>query len=125
MLVVGDHAAPVLSLAFAPNSVRIVSGGKDGTARGWNLGGGPPTVLAGHTDSVTAVACSPDGGWIATGSADRSARLWPAAGGTADTLNGDHDVGVTAVTFFHAGRLLATACGNRIDAGVPGEVRIW
>jgi WD40 repeat protein len=125
MLVVGDHAAPVLSLAFAPNSVRIVSGGKDGTARVWSLGGGPPTVLSGHTEPVTAVACSPDGGWIATGSGDRAARLWPAAGGAAETLRGPHDAAVTAVTFFHGGRLLATATGNRIDAGVPGEVRIW
>src|SRR5947209_1346003 len=125
MLVVGNHSAPVLALAFAPNGVRIVSGGKDGTARLWNLGGGPPTVLSGHTDAVTAVAYSPDGGWIATGSADRTARLWPAAGGVAHPLGDRHDAPVTAVSFFHDGRLLATACGNRIDAGVPGGVRIW
>jgi WD40 repeat protein len=125
MLVVGDHAAPVLSLAFGPNSARIVSGGKDGTARVWSMGGGPPTVLAGHADAVTAVAYSPDGNWIATGGADRAARLWPAAGGAAETLRDPHDAPVTAVTFFHGGRLLATACGNRIDAGVPGGVRLW
>src|SRR5437588_12431434 len=107
MLVVGDHAAPVLSLAFAPNSVRIVSGGKDGTARVWSLGGGPPAVLAGHTDAVTAVAYSPDGAWIATGSADRTAKLWPAAGGPACALGGALGAAVTAITFFHGGRLLA------------------
>jgi len=125
MLVVGDHSAPVLALSFAPNGLRIVSGGKDGTARVWSIGGGPATVLSGHTDSVTAVAYSQDGGWIATGSADRSVRLWPAAGGAAETLRDLHDAAVTAVTFFHGGRLLATACGNRIDAGVSGGVRLW
>jgi len=132
MLVVGDHAAPVLSLAFAPDSVRIVSGGKDGTARVWSLGGGPPTVLRWHTEPVTAVAYGPDGRWIATGGGDRLAILWPAAGGAAETLPntivpvGDpRDAAVTAVTFFHGGRLLAMAIGNRIDAGAPGEVQIY
>jgi len=89
--------------------------------------------LSCHTEPVTAVAFSPDGGWIATGGG-RLAVLWPAAGGAAETLPntvipiGDpHDAAVTtvtAVTFFHGGRLLATATGNRIDAGVPGQVLI-
>jgi WD40 repeat protein len=125
MLVVGDHAAPVLALAFAPDGGRIVSGGKDGTARVWSLGGGTPAVLTGHDEPVTAVAYSPDGGWIATGSGDRTARTWPAAGGAAEPLQGRHEAAVTAVTFFHGGRLLATSCGNRIDAGVPGGIHIW
>ena len=81
MFVVGDHAAPVYSLAFSPVHPVLASAGKDGTARLWQLGGGPPIILHGHTDEVLSVAFRPDGGQIATGGKDRTARLWSAATG--------------------------------------------
>jgi len=45
MFVVGDHAAPVYSLAFSPPPhPPSPSAGKDGTARLWDLAGGPAIV---------------------------------------------------------------------------------
>ena len=75
MFVVGDHAAPVYSLAFSPAGGTLAGAGKDGTARLWDLAGGPAIVLNGHTDAVLSVAFHPDGTQVATGSADRTARL--------------------------------------------------
>ena len=128
MFVVGDHGCPVNSLAFSPAGAILASAGKDGTARLWQVGGGPPVVLAGHGDSVLSVAFRPDGERVATGSADRTARLWEAATGKElfrlpDT--GDHEAPVSAVAFLNGGRMLISAAGNRINAAEPGGVRLW
>src|ERR1700733_7235057 len=128
MFVVGDHAAPVHSLAFSPTAPTLASAGKDGTARLWDLAAGPPVTLAGHTDAVLSVAFRPDGEQLATGSADRTARLWDAATGK-ELLRlpetGEHEAPVTAVAFLNAGRMLITAAGNRSNAEEAGGVRLW
>ncbi len=128
MFVVGDHAAPVYSLAFAPDGQTLASAGKDGTARLWDLAGGEPVVLAGHGDEVLSVAFRPDGAQVATGSKDRTARLWDAATGR-ELLrlpdSGEHEAAVTAVAFLNGGRVLISAAGNRINAAEPGGVRLW
>jgi WD40 repeat protein len=128
MFVVGDHAARVDSLAFAPAGTTLASAGKDGTARLWDLGGGPPVVLQGHTDEVLSVAFRPDGTEVATGSKDRTARLWDAATG-AELLRlpqlGEHDGPVSAVAFLNGGHMLISAAGNRINAAEPGGVQLW
>jgi WD40 repeat protein len=128
MFVVGDHAAAVYSLAFAPAGGMLASAGKDGTARVWDLCGGSPVVLSGHTDEVLSVAFHPDGTQVATGGKDRTARLWDAATGKEllrlSTI-GEHEKAVTAVAFLNGGRMLITATGNKINSADPGGVRLW
>jgi WD40 repeat protein len=128
MFVVGDHAGPVNSLAFSPAGGTLASAGKDGTARLWDLGGGPHITLTGHADAVLSVAFRPDGEQVATGSADGTGRLWSTATGKElfqllDPV--EPRVAVTAVAFLNAGRMLITAAGNRINAADPGGVRLW
>jgi predicted NACHT family NTPase len=127
MFVVGDHGCPVNSLAFSPLGTSLAAAGKDGTARLWDLGGGPPVVLAGHTDSVLSVAFRPDGGQVATGSFDRTARLWDVDGRELLRLpeSGEHEAPVSAVAFLNGGRMLISAAGNRINAAEFGGVRLW
>src|SRR4051794_38845517 len=126
MFVVGDHAAAVYSLAFAPSGGTLASAGKDGTARLWDLCGGPPVVLAGHTDEVLSVAFHPEGTQVATGGKDRTARLWDAAtGNELLCLPGRHEEAVTAVAFLNGGKMLISAAGNRINAADFGGVRLW
>jgi WD40 repeat protein len=128
MFVVGDHAAPVYSLAFSPAGPNLASAGKDGTARLWNLAGGPPVILTGHTNAVLSVAIRPDGDQVATGSADRTARLWDSITGK-ELLRlpetGEHEGPVSAVAFLNAGQMLITAAGNRINSADCGGVRLW
>jgi WD40 repeat protein len=128
MFVVGDHAAPVHSLAFSPAGHTIASAGKDGIARLWDLGGGPSVNFSGHIDAVLSVAFRPDGEQIATGSADRTARLWNVATGKELFRlpeTGAHEGPVSAVAFLNGGRMLITAAGNRINAADPGGVCLW
>ncbi|KAG9061125.1 hypothetical protein KI688_007754 [Linnemannia hyalina] len=76
------HSNSVTSIAFSHDSMYIVSGSYDKTARIWNVqtGEGGHT-LGGHTDAVTSVAFSPTGAHIATGSDDRSVMVWSARTG--------------------------------------------
>ena len=71
------HEYSVLSVAFAPDGTRIVSGSLDKTIRLWDLQGnaiGQP--FQGHEYSVKSVAFSPDGTRIVSGSDDKTIRLW-------------------------------------------------
>jgi len=128
MFVVGDHGRPIQSIAFSPDGLSIVSGGKDGVARIWNLSGGGSVKLEGHAETVFTVAYRPDGLQVATGSADRTVRLWKADGGKiarvfAPSL--DLDGPISAVAFLNDGQMLIAAVGNRINSADPGGVRIW
>jgi WD40 repeat protein len=125
MFVVGDHASCVYSLAFAPAGGTLASAGKDGTARLWDLCGGPTVVLSGHTDEVLSVAFHPEGTQVATGGKDKTARLWDAATGKELLCLGQHEEAVTAVAFLNGGRMLITAAGNKINSADPGGVRLW
>jgi len=128
MFVVGDHGCPVNSLAFAPSGATLAAAGKDGTARLWDLGGGPPVILTDHANAVLSVAFRPDGAQVATGSADRTARLWDAATGrqlSRFPQTGAHEGPVSAVAFLNSGRIFISASGDRINPGKLGEIRQW
>jgi WD40 repeat protein len=70
------HKGPVLSVAFAPDGQRIVSGGADGTVRLWDVATGQEIQgFAGHGRPVIAVAVSPDGKQVLSSDND-TVRLW-------------------------------------------------
>jgi WD40 repeat protein len=122
MLVVGDHAQPVYSLAFAPDG-RLASAGKDGTARLWDLAGGAPVTLH-HPDAVFAAAFSPTGDRLATGCADGAVRFWDADGRELRTLARESDTAACGVAFLAGGQMLAAGWGRRLSAS-PGSLRLW
>jgi WD40 repeat protein len=73
----------VTSVAFSPDSMRIVSASNDRTIRVWDAQTGQLTVepLKWHTRGVTSVAFSPDGMRIVSGSYDDTIRVWDAQAG--------------------------------------------
>src|SRR5262249_30119628 len=72
----GTHADGILSHAFSPDGLRVLTGSADQTARPSDQHDTVCTVLAGHAAAVVSAVFSPDGSRVLTGSADRTARLW-------------------------------------------------
>jgi len=76
------HTNVVNSLAFSPDSTKLVSGGFDTSAIVWDVASGAmQRVLLGHKAEVYAVAFSLDGRRVVSGSYDNTLKLWDAASG--------------------------------------------
>ena len=73
------HSDDVTSVAFSPDSTRIVSGSYDGTVRIWDAVSGTPInePLRGHFGECMSVAFSPNGTHVVSG-AGREIRIWDA-----------------------------------------------
>lgn len=75
------HKDVVSGIEFSPDGGRVVTAGKDGTARIWRTDGtGAPVVLR-HSDPVRRAQFTPDGTGVVTVCTGEAARLWRADGG--------------------------------------------
>jgi len=75
--VLSGHTFSVLSVAYSPDGVFLVSGGFDDTIKLWDMQtGGVVKTFYGHTDCVISVSVSADCTRIASGSRDYTIRLW-------------------------------------------------
>ncbi len=121
-----EHEGRVMTVAFAPDGRRTVSGSQDGSAVVWDIEGNQAVTRVEHVLEVRAAEFSPDGRWIATASEDKRACLW-------DTETGEqlavmpHDAPVNSVEFSQDGRLLLTASGLGLgpDIAAPGTAWVW
>ena len=68
----------ILSVAFSPNGLYIVSGSRDRTVRIWDGKTNRQIAdpLIGHKNHVNSVAFSPDGNYVVSGSRDGTIRVW-------------------------------------------------
>jgi WD40 repeat protein len=93
----------ILSVAFAPSGMKIVSGTENGMVTIWDSTAGAQLgdCPQGHKDTVRSVAFSLDGTRIVSGSHDGTVRMWDATTGAqlGDSLQG-HDDWVTSVAFL-------------------------
>lgn len=111
------HQKTIHSLAFSPDSKRLLSGSADTTAILWDPAAGEQVrTFRGHTGPVLSVAFSPDGKRILTGSADKTAVLWNAQTGEQLQQLKGHTRDVLGVAYSPDGTKLATASGDRSAA---------
>ena len=70
-----------MQAAFSADGTRILTAGKDKTAKLWDAASGKPIASFVHQDTVENAAFSANGTRILTASTDHSAKLWDAASG--------------------------------------------
>ena len=111
------------AVAFSPDGRTALTGGKDRTARRWDVATGRPLgEPLHHAYPVWDLAYSPDGRWILTGSGDEGrnageARIWDAATGRPILPPLPHPGEVTGVSFSPDGRTFLTICSAEARLG--------
>ncbi len=113
------HSDWVNSVAFSPDSTKIISGSYDKTIKIWDANTGQCLkTLEGHSRYVSSVAYSPDGTKIISGSYDYTIKIWNAnTGECLKTLKG-HKYTVESVAY--------SPDSKRIISGSSDEtIKIW
>ncbi|KAN0071270.1 WD40-repeat-containing domain protein [Elaphomyces granulatus] len=111
--------SPVMSVAFSPDSKKVVSGSRDSTVRVWDITTGQADqTLTGHSAEATSVAFSPDGKKVVSGSYDWTVRVWDITTGQADQTLTGHSAEVTSVAFSPDGKKV-------VSGSHDWTVRVW
>ena len=119
LLTLKGHTKEIPSVAFSPDSKRLVSGSHDQTVRVWDVATGQELLtLKGHKGPVNSVAFGPDGNWLASGSNDRTVKLWDASSGKELRTFKGHTNSVTSVVFNHDGKRLVSGSHDQ-------TVKVW
>ncbi|MBO0754991.1 MAG: TIR domain-containing protein, partial [Bradyrhizobiaceae bacterium] len=122
----------LISAAFSPDGMRIVTASSDNTARIWDAANGKEIkVLRGHDGAVLSAAFSPDGTRIVTASKDKTARIWNVATGNVIKVLRGHEGDVISAAFSQDGTRIVTASSMSLEAQTqdlglsPFTARIW
>jgi WD40 repeat protein len=115
------HPGGVVSIEFAPDGKRIVTGGADGTARIWDAENGLALrVVATHTNEVY-IALSPDGDRLLTAGFDGQVKIWDISLGietSEPSLGINHEQPARDAAFSPDGTKVAVASQD-------GAARVW
>jgi len=128
-----EHSDLVFSVAWSPDSHRLVSSSFDGSTRVWDASSGQTRFTLQRTQPVDQVAWSPDGQTLATAGFNPDdpqgmflnvAQLWNAATGALRLTYTGHAAAVRAVAWSPDSHRLATVGDLDPDTG-PGVVHVW
>lgn len=113
------HTGTVRTLAFTPDSQRLISGGDDQTLKVWSADTGQQLLeLPGHTSAIKSLAVKSDGSTLASASDDQTIMLWNLGNGAAlRTLKG-HTSYLNEVAISPDGRFLVSSSADQ-------SVRLW
>jgi WD40 repeat protein/transcriptional regulator with XRE-family HTH domain len=113
------HADFVWDITFSPDGRLLVSGGRDGTLRLWNVQDGQSIhVLEGHTHDVYGIAISADSQLLVSTGEDQTVRLWHLQSGrNLKTLRG-YTGGIHSLSLSSDDQMLASSGQNE-------TVQLW
>ncbi len=112
-----SHPDGVSDLALAPDGQRLLTVGRDGTARIWDVDtGGERHVLRGHRGLVTTAVWSADGDTVLTSGVDRTVRAWDPGSGRA---------GVVLAGLAGYADLALTPDGSQLISVAGDEAQVW
>lgn len=108
------HSGQILGVVFNSDGTRLISTGRDGTARVWDIspaGAKEWLTLTSHSGDwyIRDVEFSPDGSRLATASPDKTAKVWDAVTGQELLTLVGHTNAVKKVIFSPDSTRLATA----------------
>ncbi len=113
------HTGLIYSVAFSPDSRRLITTAEDGIARVWDTATGARLHdLVGHASRVLCAVFSPDGKRIATGGHDHNVRLWDAETFDQVVRLSGHESWVYSLAWRADSQLLISGSGDT-------TVRIW
>ena len=113
------HEGSISSAALSPNTLTILTGSEDKTARLWDVLTGEELLsFNGHTQAITAVAYSPNEKTVLTGSADGLVCLWHSKTGELLKEIKAHTSSITALAFSANSNILLTGSKDR-------TVKLW
>ncbi|MBE8966762.1 pentapeptide repeat-containing protein [Nostocales cyanobacterium LEGE 12452] len=113
------HADFVWDIAFSPDGRLLVSGGRDGTLRLWNVQDGQSIhVLEGHTHDVYGLAISADSQLLVSTGEDQTVRLWNLQSGRNLKMLRGYTGGVHSLCLSADGQLLASSGQNE-------TIQVW
>jgi WD40 repeat protein len=109
MLILDGHTGPVLSVAYAPDSRTLASGGVDASLRLWDLATGRASLIIPDAGGpVTSLAFAPDGSTLAVGTSN-CVTLWDMNTRQPGLVHRGERPGTYVVTFAPDSRVVVLA----------------
>ncbi len=123
LVVPHDHEGAVNGLSLSADGRRVLTGGKDGTVKLWEVDTGVVIrTFEGHSGAVKAVALSPDGRTAISGDKNGQIRFWDVETGRVIDSPSTHASSVTDIEFSPDGALALVSSGNPSDDLVLWDV---